>query len=376
MLFADIIGQETVKQRLRQSVVEGRMPHAQLFCGIEGVGKLPLALAYAQYACCKHRTATDSCGVCPSCVQFAKLAHPDLHLVFPIVKNESKKRTICDHFLPEFRAAVIDNPYLTLNRWMACVDAGKQGVIYAGEGDEIIRKLSLKTYESDYKVMIIWHPEKMHENCANHLLKILEEPPAQTLFLLVTDAPDSLLGTIRSRVQRVPVSPLSDGELVAAAVQKTTIDHDHLSLLARMAQGSWSHLTELLDRDDEQRRCFDWFVRMMRYAWSLGVKDIMQWSTELKAAGRESVKAYFRYAQRMLRENFVLRLQQPGISYMDADEKAFAEKFAPFINERNVLLIMDELTTAEAQIEQNGNMDIVLLDMCVRLYRLLRKIEK
>ncbi len=143
-----------------------------------------------------------------------------------------------------------------------------------------------------------------------------------------------------------------------------------------MAQGSWSHLTELLDRDDEQRRCFDWFVRMMRYAWSLGVKDIMQWSTELKAAGRESVKAYFRYAQRMLRENFVLRLQQPGISYMDADEKAFAEKFAPFINERNVLLIMDELTTAEAQIEQNGNMDIVLLDMCVRLYRLLRKIEK
>lgn len=373
MLFADIIGQEAVKQRLRQSVIEGRMPHAQLFCGIEGAGKLPLALAYAQYACCSHRTDTDSCGVCPSCVQFAKLAHPDLHLVFPIIKNESKKKTICDHFLPEFREALIDNPYLTLNRWMACIDAGKQGVIYASEGDEIIRKLSLKTYESDYKVMIIWHPEKMHENCANHLLKILEEPPAQTLFLLVTDTPDDLLGTIRSRVQRVPVPPLGEDDLVRAATQKTLGHTEQLPLLARMAQGSWSHLTELLAQDDELRRYFDWFVRMMRAVWALGVKDIMRWSAELKAAGRESVKAYFRYAQRMLRENFVLHLQQPAITYMSADEQAFAAKFSQFINERNVLLIMDELATAEAQIEQNGNMDIVLLDMCARLYRLLRK---
>ncbi len=373
MLFADIIGQNEAKQRLIQSVADGRMPHAQLFCGVEGVGKLALALAYAQYVCCEHRTANDSCGQCPSCVQFAKMAHPDLHFVFPIVKNESKKMTLCDHFLPDFREAVIDNPYLTLNDWLMCISGGKQGMIYANEGDEIIRKLSLKTYESDYKVMLIWHPEKMHESCANHLLKIIEEPPAQTLFLLITDSPDDIIGTIRSRVQRVPIAPIAQEDLTQAAVEKLAVSSEELPLLVRMAQGSWSRLTELAEQNEEQRRHFDWFVRMMRMGWSLNVKEIRIWCTELKNAGREAVKNYFQYAQRMLRENFVLHLQQSELNYMNVEERAFATKFAPFINEKNIILIMDELDLAEAQIEQNGNAEIVLFDLCTKLYRLLRK---
>ena len=155
MLFSEIIGQDEIKQRLIQTVQKGRIPHAQLFCGISGVGKLPLALAYAQYICCTDRQSDDSCGKCPSCVKFAKLIHPDLHFVFPIVKNEAKKLTVCNDFLPEFRQQVLENPYLTEDEWITSIAEGKQGQIYTNEGDEIIRKLSFKAYESEYKVMII-----------------------------------------------------------------------------------------------------------------------------------------------------------------------------------------------------------------------------
>lgn len=371
MFFADIIGHEDVKERLRRLVHDGRIPHAQLLCGIEGTGCLPLALAYAQYVCCEHRTADDSCGHCPSCVQFAKLAHPDLHLVFPIVKTDS--RTLCDHYLPEFREVMTADPYATLNRWLAHIGENKKGLIYAAEGDEIIRKLSLKTYESDYKVMIVWHPEKLHETCANHLLKIIEEPPENTLFLLVTDKPNDIIGTILSRVQRVPVPPLGEDDLLRAAQMHYDMPSDDLRLLVRMAQGSWSRLCELVGQSGEQQRNFDWFTRMMRLSWALDVKGIFLWSAELKTAGREAVRAYLQYAQRMLRENFVLRIDRPELNYMNGQEQTFAQKFAPFINERNIVLITDELALAEAQIEQNGNVDIILLDLCAKLYRLLRK---
>lgn len=373
MQFSEIIGQEEVKNRLRQSVLQGRMPHAQLFCGVEGVGKLALAVAYAQYACCTNRTETDSCGTCPSCIKFAKMAHPDLHLVFPFAKNESKKLTLCDHFVNEFREAVVANPYLTLNQWMTRVAAGKQGMIYASEGDEIIRKLNLKTFESDYKVMIIWHPEKMHESCANHLLKIIEEPPAQTLFLLISDQPEEIIGTIRSRVQRVPVPPLTVDDLQQAATQKLNLDAQQISLWSRMAQGSWSKLIGLVEQNDEQTQNYAWFVQLMRAAWALNVKEIMRWSAELKAAGREATKNFLQYAQRMIRENFIQHLQQPELNYMTSDEAMFAGKFAQFINERNVELIMAELQLAEAQIEQNCNGDIVMCDLGSKLYRLLKK---
>lgn len=371
MLFADIIGHEDVKERLRQSVREGRIPHAQLLCGVEGTGKLPLALAYAQYVCCEHRTATDACEQCPSCVQFSKLAHPDLHLVFPIVKTDS--RTLCDHYLPEFREVMTANPYATLNQWLARIGENKKGLIYAAEGDEIIRKLNLKAYESEYKVMLVWHPEKLHETCANHLLKIIEEPPENTLFLLVTDKPDEIIGTILSRVQRVPVPPLDEADLVHAAQARYNLPADDLQLLSRMAQGSWSRLCELAEQSSEQQRHFDWFTRMMRLSWTLNVKEILVWTAELKAAGREAIRNYLQYAQRMLRENFVLRIYQPTLNYMNAQEQAFAQKFAPFINERNIAAIADELALAEAQIEQNGNSDIILLDLCAKLYRSLRK---
>lgn len=371
MLFADVIGHEDVKQRLRQSVAEGRIAHAQLLCGVEGTGTLPLALAYAQYVCCPHRTATDACGECPSCVQIAKLAHPDLHLVFPVSKN--KERILCDHYVQEFRDLMTENPYATYNQWMTTIGENKKLQIYAAEGDEIVHKLTLKPYESEYKVMIIWHPEMMHMVCANHLLKILEEPADKTLFLLVTNRPEEILGTIQSRVQSIPVPPLTIDELSAAARERYNLPEEEALQLSRLAQGSWSRLCELIEQSAEQQRNFEFFKRMLRISWALNVKEIMAWSAELKALGRESLCRFFQYTQRMVRENFVLRMGNPNISYMNAEEQAFAAKFSPYVNERNIEAMMNELALAEAQIEQNGNADIILLDLCGKLYRLLHK---
>ncbi|MCE1156977.1 MAG: DNA polymerase III subunit delta, partial [Bacteroidales bacterium] len=174
MLFSHIIGQQAAKDRLIRTVAEQRIPHAQLFRGPEGIGKLALAIAYAQYICCENRSAADSCGKCPSCVKFAKLAHPDLHLVFPVIKPANKSSVVCDDFVADFREQVLATPYFGVDEWYARIsDDAKQGMIYANESQEIIRKLSLKTYESEYKVMIIWLPEKMNNQCSNKLLKIL-----------------------------------------------------------------------------------------------------------------------------------------------------------------------------------------------------------
>jgi DNA polymerase-3 subunit delta' len=301
------------------------------------------------------------------------MVHPDLHFVFPIVKNDAKKMTVCDNFLADFREAVLTNPYLTVNTWLNQIGEGKQGQIYTNEGDEIIRKLNLKTYESEYKIMIIWAPEKMHESCANRVLKIIEEPPPKTIFLLISDTPDEIIGTIQSRVQRISIPPINVKDLVAHAQNRYTLPTDELQLLARMAQGSWSHMQALVEQTDEMKINFERFIQLMRLSWALNVKELRAWVDELVAAGREEEKQFLQYAQRMIRENFVLHLKQPTLSYMSQQEQAFAKNFSQFINERNILDIMDELALAEAQIEQNGNGKIILLDLSIKLYRLLKK---
>lgn len=206
--FNDIIGQEQVKRRLIQEVQEGRIAHAQLFCGPVGSGKLPLALAYARYLCCPNRTATDACGTCPSCVKWEKLVHPDVHFIFPIVnKAKSPKVSVCNDFLPQWRQQLIANPYFYLSHWLDDMDAeNKQAQIFTQESEEIIRKLSLKSSEGGYKVTIVWMAEKMNEACANKLLKLFEEPPARTVFLLITETPDMILPTIQSRTQRINIT--------------------------------------------------------------------------------------------------------------------------------------------------------------------------
>lgn len=373
MFFKNVIGQCELKDRLRGMVDSGRIPHALLLTGKPGVGKLPLALAMAQYICCEHHADGESCGKCPSCVQLAKLAHPDVHFVFPIAENKSEGITVCDDKVKAFREAVLRNPYLTVDEWMDEASSGKSGLIYAKEADEIIRKLSFKPYQGDRKVMIIWQPEKMHEACSNKVLKILEEPPLDTIFILVSDNPEKLLSTIRSRCQMVAVPPVADDDISAALHSLYEIDDDEEKFLVRNAMGSWGRLLELVQHNDETRVNFELFVRMMRMAWLLDIKSIKAFAEEVATLSRDRQVLFFQNAQRLIRENFILRLGVDALNYMSRDERAFAAKFAQFIHERNVVEIMNELELAEAQIAQNCNTKIIMFHLEVVLYKLLKR---
>ena len=265
MLLKDIIGQEAVKREMCRSVQEGRIPHAQLLSGPAGVGKLALALAYVQYIACKHRTATDACGVCPTCLQYSKLQHPDLHFAFPIVKVD-KGAEVCDDYMSAFREMVLSNPYCDADDWAQKMgEEKKQNLIYEKESSEIQRKLSLKAFGDGYKVMIIWQPEKMHIACANKLLKLLEEPPEMTLFLFVSEHPDQLLPTIISRLRPLPVPRLTEEQIV----QKLTADgHGTMAAdAARLAKGSYREALRILDEKDSSKQMFVQFQELMRNAW-------------------------------------------------------------------------------------------------------------
>jgi DNA polymerase-3 subunit delta' len=372
VFFSDIIGQSAVRQRLLNSVKEQRIPHAVLLGGAEGTGKLPLALAFAQYICCTNRSETDSCGKCPSCVKFAKLAHPDLHFVFPIVKPESKA-VVCDDFISDFRSFIIANPYASVNEWVNTISTGKQGVIYEAESAEILRKLNLKTYESDYKIMIVWQPEKMNTSCANKLLKILEEPPEKTLFLLVSDTPDMLLTTIQSRTQRINVPLIAARDLSDALMQRFPLSEDEAGNVARTANGNYRKAVEIIESSDEAQFNFEQFVFLMRMAYQRKVTELKQWSDTMAKIGRERQKSFFVYAQKMIRENFILNLQDGNLNYLNADETNFSRNFARFVNERNIVGITDEFDLAERHIESNVQAKMVFFDLSLKFIILLKK---
>lgn len=372
--FDDVIGQEEAKKRLRQEVAEGRIPHAQLFCGPAGAGKLPLALAYARYLSCPHRTAQDACGVCPSCVKWEKLVHPDVHFVFPIVRNAKAKKEVCDDYIVAWRRLLTGSTYFGLNHWLDEMDAENgQPLIYAKESDEITRKLSLKSSEGGYKIALIWLPEKLHEVCANKLLKLLEEPPAQTLFLLVSEAPEMLLTTIISRTQRFNVPCINETEITQALTRRFGLQAADAQNVAHLANGNFVKALETIHLSEENKLFFDLFVSLMRLSYQRKIKEMKQWSEQLAGMGRERQKNFLMYCQRMIRENFIFNLHQPEMNYLTTDEQQFATRFAPFVNERNVIGIMNELTEAQLHIEQNVNARMVFFDFSLKMIVLLKQ---
>ncbi len=374
MFFKDIIGQEETKQRLIQEVSEGRVPHAQLFCGPEGVGKLPLALAYARYICCTNPSSTDACGICPSCVKFNKLVHPDLHFMFPIVKSAKGKREVCDDYITEWRRLVLSNPYFNLNHWLDEMDAANsQAIIYARESDEITKKLSLKSSEGGYKITIVWLPEKLHPVCANKLLKLLEEPPEKTIFLLVSEAPELILSTILSRTQRLNVRKISEESIALALREKYGIQQTDSIAIAHMANGNFIKALETIHLNEENQLFFELFVNLMRLSYQRKIRDMKQWSEQVASMGRERQKNFLGYCQRMIRENFIYNFHRKELTYMTPDEQNFATRFAPFVNERNVMGIMDELSEAQLHIEQNVNAKMVFFDFSLKMIVLLKQ---
>lgn len=372
MQFSTVIGQQTIKEQLVHMVDSHRVAHAQLFTGRPGVGKLALALAYAQYMCCEHRSGGDACGRCPSCIRFSKLAHPDLHFVFPIAKVD-KKVTVCDNVVQDFREALLGNPYLTYEEWMEQLGSDKQGMIYTEESEEIIKKLNYKTYEAPYKVMIIWLPEKMHTACANKLLKIIEEPSFDTVLLMVSDEPDKLLPTIRSRVQQVYVPPIDEDELTEALQQRFALGEKEASYLSHQALGSYAVAKGNIEQKERHQADFDAFVQLMRLAWRNDYVGIRTWVDAMEKRGREGVKLFLSYSQYMVRESFVYKLRQVPLCYLAVEEEAFTARFSQYIYEGNVEQVMAELQQAEEEIEQNANRKIVLFDMALKLSNLIKQ---
>ena len=382
MLFREIIGQEETKHHLRQSVREGRVPHAQLFSGISGIGKLQLALAYAQYLNCPHRTEEDSCGVCPTCLQFEKLQHPDLHFVFPIVGSDET----CDAFLGPWREIILKQHYFDLDDWHRALGVEtKQSMIYEKESGEIVRKLSLKAYGDGYKVMIIWQPERMNTITANKLLKLLEEPADKTIFILVSEHPEALLSTIRSRVQEIRI-PRLEQETIAQALRAHGLTDTNAQDIARIANGSYLAALKKADSSDENMQELRDFIALFRDAYTVGVlkdpqkkydslKRLRQWSFDMadSKVGRERQKHFLQYAQQQVRENYIRNLGEPELNYQMEAEREFSVKFAPFIHSGNVEGIMNQLDLAERQIEQNGNAKMIFFDLCLQMIILIKK---
>ena len=371
MFFKDVIGQEEAKQRLIREAKEGKIAHARLFCGPEGIGKLPLAIAFARYLSCNNPGENDACGVCPSCVKFNKLAHPDLHFVFPVIKKKAKD-TVSDDFISEWRELISHTPYFNLNIWLEEMGAeNQQAQIYVKESDEIIRKLSLKSSQGGYKIMIIWLPEKMNVECSNKLLKLLEEPPSQTIFLLISEEPDMLLTTIQSRTQRFTLYGIKEECIMERLQNQYGLQEKDANSIAHQSEGNFLKALESIHLSEENKLFFDLFVNLMRLSYQRKIREMKQWSETLAAMGREKQKHFLSYCQRLVRENFIYNFQNPSLIFMNEEEQNFSKRFAPYINEKNVMGIMDELSEAQRHIEQNVNARMVFFDFSLKMIVLL-----
>ena len=381
MRFADIIGQDDLKRHLAQSVDAGRVSHAQLFTGLSGSGALALAVAYVQYLCCRHRRDGDSCGECPDCRQIAALAHPDLHLVFPVNKQGKKSGEVMrsDEFLPLFRAVFSENGgYFSAQDWYECLDLGKtlKGMIAAREADEIIRKLSFKSFEADYKTMLIWLPEAMNEEAANKILKILEEPWEKTLFLLVSEQPDRLLPTIISRTQEVAVPRIAPDVLERVARERGIADPVKARNMARLAGGDLLELKHLVagESDALRKENFDLFCGLMRLSYNDKHLELVAWAEDAAQLSREQQRAFLRDAARLLRESYMLHAGINEVCYLWGEELAFCTKFAPFIGSQNIEPLIGEIESALAQISQNGNPTIVFTHFALAVSKMIKRL--
>ena len=371
MFFRDIIGQDEAKQRLIREAKEGKIAHARLFCGPEGIGKLPLAIAYARYLSCQNPGVDDACGTCPNCMKYNKLAHPDLHFVFPIIKIRSKD-TVSDDFLSEWRELLSQTPYFNLNMWLKEMGAeNQQAQIYVKESDEIIRKLNLKSSQGGYKIMIIWLPEKMNVECSNKLLKLLEEPPSQTIFLLVSEEPEMLLTTIQSRTQRFNLYGIEEKQIAQKLIQQYGILEQDAIDIAHRCEGNFLKALETIHLNEENQLFFEMFVSLMRLSYQRKIREMKQWSETMASMGRERQKQFLQYCQRMIRENFIYNFHESSITFLNEEERHFSSRFAPFVNERNVIGIMDELSEAQRHIEQNVNARMVFFDFSLKMIVLL-----
>ena len=372
----EVIGQEEVWQRLTEMVREERLPHAIMLCGPQGCGKMALALAFASYLLCQNRDGhNEACGECKQCKMLEKWGHPDLLFSYPTIKTPamgSEHKPVSEDFAEEWRNMISRSPYFNIEQWMTEIGAeNQQAIITAGESDELNRKLSLKSSQGGYKVSVIWLPERMNIECANKILKLIEEPPSHTVFIMVSENPDNLLETIRSRVQRIDVKKTDNESIQKALVSKYGITDDDAMRVARLANGDWLTAVGELTADSENKDFLADFQSLMRLAYQRNVRELKHWSENINSYGREKQKRFLTYFLRLIRESFMYNFQQPDLSYLTSQEEAFTANFARFVNENNILQINELANKAIRDISQNANGKIVFFDMALQMIVLL-----
>lgn len=374
MNFSDIPSHENVKRQLRDMVADGRVPHAILLHGPSGTGKFMLARVFAQYLHCEHPTPDgEPCGVCPSCRAHGSHSQVDTLYVFPVVKTDKLKEPVSDDYIEEFREFVAASPFMDFDRWAATFDKkNAQPIIYVYESAALERRLATSASASRYKIVLMWLPEKMNEQAANKLLKLIEEPFADTVFILVSDDASAILPTIRSRCRPIEVTRLDDATVAGYLTRRLAMDPQDALAAAHIAAGDVNAALRSVDATSVSRMFFDYFVRLMRLAYQRDVKGLLQWSNEVTSMGREQEVKFYDYCQRLIRENFVYRLNVPEISYLNRSEAQFSERFARFITERNAEGIIAQMNRASADIAGNANGKIVNFDFAIKMIILIK----
>lgn len=377
MKFSEVIGQEEAKKRLINMIDSDEIPHALLIHGEAGIPKLALARAAAQYLHCTNRQNGDSCGVCPSCVQHQSLNNADTYYSFPFVKKSGKNDDSANSndFSDEWRAYIEENPIVeNYEKWLTFLkNENAQPLMYKGESVNIIHKMSLSALSSKYKVLIMWLPEKMNDKCANSLLKLIEEPTKDSIFLLVSDNCNAVLPTIYSRTQRIELKKLSTTQIATYLEKKYSIEIQDAIAVAATADGNVARAESNLAFDSENKDFFKEFVTMMRLAYSRDLKQLKEWSERIFAYKREKIRRFLTYASRMIRENYIYNIKDSQLNYMTRDEENFSTKFSPFINEGNVIKMLDEFNRAEIDIAGNANGKIVLFDLAIKITILIKR---
>ncbi len=381
MLFSEILGQEHIKAHLTQSTDAGRIPHAQLFIGPEGSGTLPMAIAYAQYILCSNTQGENNSGNSTCNLKFHNLSHPDLHFVFPVAANsEVKSHPVSANFMKAWREFVVQSPYGSLFDWYKKIDiANKQGQIGVDEAHEIVKSLSLKAYEGGYKVMIIWMADRMNTATANKLLKLLEEPPQKTVFLLIAESEGDILQTILSRCQVLHFGRLSEQAIADGLISREKTEANAAFKIAHQAEGNYNKALHLLYKDDDGLPFEEWFVQWVRAAFrakgnAAAIQDLIAWSEQIAGIGREAQKQFLEFCITMFRQALLLNYNAKELVYIvPTVDKFKLENFAPFVNGNNINDIFKELSDAMYHIERNGNAKIILTDLSIKLTRLIHK---
>lgn len=381
MLFSEILGQEHIKNHLTQSVENGRVPHAQLFVGPEGCGTLPMAIAYAQYLLCGNTNGENNTGNEACNLKFNNISHPDLHFAFPVTTSDkAKSHPVSSHYFEEWRQLLKEQPYGNLFDWYNLLGVdNKQGQIGVDEAQDIVKALALKAYEGGYKVMLIWMAEKMNTACANKLLKLIEEPPNKTVFILIAEDEEQIINTIRSRCQVLHFPPLAENVIKEALIKNYSLDVTVATKIAHQAHGNYNKACDLVYHDSEDLQFETWFIFWIRSAFKAkgnkaAIHDLISWSEDIAKTGRETQKQFLLFCLDFFRQALLLNYNATDLVYLETKTEKFKlENFAPFVHNNNILEISDELQDAVYHIERNGNSKIILTDLSIKLTRLLHK---